>query len=106
MGYRLYVVDSESNLAYYGTKLYGYVNEKKLKSYKYLESLGFFGNGETFDYGCDNKIELTTEEFREFVKLYDEDIADNFGYPMGSFLNLEEITKLTASDANKIISWG
>ena len=70
MGYRLSISDPENGFKFYGTKLYGYTDERKLESYKYLESIGKVDDLTTFSGGIDNEMTLTPEQFREFIRLY------------------------------------
>lgn len=77
MGYRLAV--SEVEQVYYGTKLFGYVHEETLKSYKYLKDIEAIKGDEQWDYGFDNPIVLSIKEFKDFRKLYAEDLKENNG---------------------------
>ena len=54
MGYRLEVTQVGGTLSYYGTKLYGYVeDETALKSYKFLRDNGYFDADDVvFTYGA------------------------------------------------------
>lgn len=61
MGYRLSISDLENGLKFYGTKLYGYTNERVLDSCKYLESIGKVDDLTIFSGGIDNKMTLTPE---------------------------------------------
>ena len=78
MGYRLAI--SELEQVYYGTKLFGYVDdETNLKSFKYLKDIDVIKGDEIWDYGFDNPIVLSIKEFKDFRKLYAEDLEENNG---------------------------
>lgn len=77
MGYRLSVdMVGENSPRYYGTKLYGYKDETKLKSYQWLIKEGFLDANENYvwGYNCDNPILMRAEDFKIFAKLYNEDL--------------------------------
>lgn len=81
MGYRLNIEDKENNLSFYGTKLYGYVNdERELRSYKYLMELGKVTERqavfEEWDYPWRNDIILNSTQFAEFIRLYLIDLCE------------------------------
>ena len=111
MGYRLCVdmVGHESP-SFYGTKLYGYVdNEKQLKSYQWLLEKGFLSKNKTYiwTYCCENPIHMTVKDFKEFAVLYDKDCEET-GYPPNSFLedsSIKEILNLE-DDELLVLSWG
>lgn len=116
MGYRIDIKDQHGN-RYYGTKLYGYVDEDKLQSYQYLIKIGKFnGWSEIFVDGCDNKITLTAKEFEVFIKLYSQEWdkeldrwkPEMFGNQwIGKHLITEpEIVEMLKNTDDKIISWG
>lgn len=101
MGYRLNVSSkTNSDKSYYGTKLYGYVDEKNLQSYKWLERHGKLTGDEVWDYGCENTIVLTAEEYQEFIKLYARDYCEKFVYP-----NIMQELKEVADDGDVELSW-
>ena len=102
MGYRLEI--SELKYKACGGKLYGYVDETKLKSYKYLLDKGYLYGDEYFNYGFSGDIVLTDEEFKEFVKLYNEDCNDE-KMPKDWFINQEEIKELLESNQDKVLQW-
>ena len=131
MGYRLTITDkpwtydSEKNddykLLYYGTKLYGYIDndydcpEKELKSYKYLLEIGAISKEEDedicyFGYGFEHQnYHVTKEQFEKFIEYYMQDMEDNF-YDKTWFNGLkefkEEIKPALEYDGDKYISWG
>lgn len=78
MGYRLGVktIDENDNIKdiYYGTKLYGYVDEQDLLSFKYLVILNKLDEDAYFNYGASHRIFLTYDEFKLFIYLYNEDL--------------------------------
>ena len=77
MGYRLAI--SELEQVYYGSKLFGYVHEEILKSYKYLKDIEAIKGDEQWEYGFYNPIVLSIKEFKDFRKLYAEDLEENNG---------------------------
>lgn len=126
MGYRLEVkcVD-HPELSFYGTKLYGYLEEsciecKLLKSAQYLLSLGKVEDeDEYWGYGADHETRLTAEETRTFLELYAEDM-NSYGRGWASCNGWhtfeqerpfdwgwykETIEKIFDSSGDKIISW-
>lgn len=118
MGYRLDVQCVNSPLDFYGTKLYGYVeDEEELQSYKYLQKIGKINHDEYYPvwfYGCDNQMTLSKEEFEKFARLYEQDmrtfitpylreIGHDENFSWADCTNMEEII---AADGDKIISWG
>ena len=77
MGYRLNVeMVGESSPKYYGTKLYGYDDETKLKSYQWLIENGYLDANEEYvwDYCYDNPILMRAKDFKIFAELYNEDV--------------------------------
>lgn len=106
MGYRLTIKDKETGKEFYGTKLYGYVDTDLLSSYQYLKSINKFNGDELFEYGCDNDIELSYNEFTEFIMIYFLDLfiwrkTNIFIYP-----DWESLYNIIKTDGIKIISWG
>lgn len=100
MGYRLEI--SKIKYAACGGKLFGYVeDETKLKSYQWLLEKGYLtGNKdeEFWDYGYNPQIILRPSEFREFIKLYNEDCnnmeSDWVVHPKDWVINSKEINEL------------
>lgn len=77
MGYRLTVEKvGDKTPCFYGTKLYGYRDEKKLKSYQWLIKNAYLDENKYYIWadGFDNPVLMRVEEFREFIKLYAEDL--------------------------------
>lgn len=103
MGYRLGIIEKKDS--YYGTKLFGYQDNRDLESFKYLLKLGKVEENEYFGYSSDQSITLTDTEFREFIKLYNEDLNKFCGYN-NEFINNEEIQKLLGTRYDKILEWG
>ena len=79
MGYRLNIEQNEQTILY-GSKLYGYCNENKLKSYHYLIGIGKFTGNEFFDYGHDNRITLNSNQMKKFIKYYARDLKKFYWY--------------------------
>lgn len=105
MGYRLNVSDPENGFKFYGTKLYGYTDERKLESYKYLESIGKVDEFTTFSDCIDNEMTLTSEQFREFMHLYREDFFNYAGFDMGEIHDYNAIEEMLATGSDKIVRW-
>lgn len=110
MGYRLEIErigHKEPN--FYGTKLYGYVDEKKLKSYNWLLDKGFLDKNTYYiwTYCCDNPITMKVKDFREFAVLYDEDCSQT-GYLPGMFIEDETIKQILnlKDDELLLLTWG
>lgn len=94
MGYRLEITDKSTNKIFYGTKLYGYYGNtieemKDLLSIKFLKSIDVIDNldystydGNYWDYGFNNPIDLTSEDFNKFIIFY---LVDLMMY--GSYVN-------------------
>lgn len=108
MGYRLEIQRIKPS-EYYGTKLYGYsVDLEKLKSYQLLKQLGKVDGTEYWSYGFKGNIILNAKEFKQFIKLYDEDLFNNPIYRQmekNEFINLPEIQKLLKSKEDKLLNW-
>lgn len=117
MGYRLDVREklNDDKRSIYCSKLYGYVDdETQLLSYKYLNELHKFDDvfddpaNPFFGYGIEPEIELTAEEFRDFMLLY---VADLLYYRKSKYMQLlsqverERFQEIYYSDYNKIITW-
>ena len=106
MGYRLTITDKETGKEFYGTKLFGYVDTDILSSYKYLISIRKFNGDDYFGYGSENNIELSHNEFIEFIMLYILDLftwrkTNIFIYP-----DWEKLYDIITTDGNKLLSWG
>lgn len=99
------VYDPEHHLKFEGTKLYGYTDERKLESYKYLESIGKVDELTTFSDCIDNEMTLTPEQFREFIRLYKADFFNRAGFEMSEIHNYIAIEEMLATESDKIVSW-
>lgn len=114
MGYRLFVEKvGKDNPKYYGTKLYGYYDEKKLKSYQLLIKKGYLNENKYYNwwsYSCDNAILMRAEDFREFAKLYEEDLNQYYedDHNPADFIEDEDIQAFMKLDDWEliVISWG
>lgn len=107
MGYRPEFKDLQNpDLLFYGTKLYGYVDESKLQSYKYLLSIGKAEEDDLWDYPFEHEMILTAEQFRKFVDLYEKDF-DRYGKfgPLSNYHDYSIIQKLKATESDKHIEW-
>lgn len=105
MGYRLDASDPKNHLKFNGTKLYGYTDERKLESYKYLESIGKVDDLTTFSDCIDNEMTLTPEQFREFIRLYKTDFFNHAGFDMDEIHDYIAIEEMLATESNKIVRW-
>lgn len=101
MGYRLEI--SEITYKACGGKLYGYLDdeEKKLPSYQWLLEKGYLTGNETWYYGFNPRIILTSEEFKEFIELYILDKMNESEYTM-----IEDSVKdLIETKCDKLLEW-
>ena len=104
MGYRLEIsriIDSDLG----GTKLYGYVEDvTKLKSWNWLVNNGHLNeeNKLFFEWDGNPSIILSKDEFRDFTKLYWEDIKD-FRNPEWNMP--DTIKDLIEEDCSKLLEW-
>lgn len=120
MGYRIDIrCKDNQDLHYYGTKLYGYVNdESKLLSYEYLKRIGKLdeivnidvNNFESvedikWDYCFDCHFVLKAEQFSTFIGLYAQDLCDKYDSRF-AFLFLKELIPIIAEHGDKYIEWG
>lgn len=105
MGYRLYISDPKNRLKFYGTKLYGYTDERKLESYKYFLSIGKVDEFTTFSGGIDNEMTLTPEQFREFIHSYKADFFNQAGFEMSEIHEYNAIEEMLATESDKIVRW-
>lgn len=106
MGYRLEI--SEIKYKACGGKLYGYSDEKQLKSHKYLVEKGYLDGDEYFGYGYNPSIPLRADEFKEFIKLYNEDYNEKRqldGENKDCIINDRYIKELLESDESKLLEW-
>ena len=113
MGYRLEIYKGIFT-GFTGGKLYGYIDDEKikdLKSYQYLVNIGKVD--EEFDkqwgYGFNKKILLNKDEFREFIELYKEDLNEYGGENTKECFNKQYNSKgfqeFLDEINDKIISW-
>lgn len=123
MGYRLEireVTNSGPKEGIYASKLFGYVcgDERDLSSYKYLKDNHILERefdeecvkNDTcfFGYGCEPKFILTAEQFREFMKKYEEDL---WMFRNQHYVNLlweeeqEHYHDMLLNENPKIITW-
>lgn len=114
MGYRLDVTDLGNNNNYYGTKHYGYLKEstsgepgeRQLESYKYLVSIGKFNGKELFEYGCENPCELTAEQFKKFIELYNKEYLSGISWETShNILEEKRMSEIYDSPNRKRIKW-
>lgn len=107
MGYRLRI--NKSIEIFGGTKLFGYCDERKLKSYQYLMEKEYINEDWAFGYGCYAPIALPIKDFIEFLTLYIEDLKTYDDYTD------EDIEKTGLYDIKNnidpecefyVISWG
>lgn len=106
MGYRLEI--SEVKYKACGGKLFGYCDEEKLKSYKYLLDKGYLDGDEYFTYGFSGDIVLNSDEFKEFIELYNEDCNKQNrlnGSEKDLIINDKKIKELLESEEDKLIQW-
>lgn len=98
MGFRLNIdkiEDKEIKNVYYGTKLYGYVDESFLLSFMYLTSIGKIDYDTFFNYGCGVQIPLNKKEFTIFANLYTIDLnKENENYGKKDQFNFIEIDEI------------
>ena len=112
MGYRL-EISRKVYSGFSGGKLYGYIEEEKLKkckSFRWLVERGYLEEEDvdTFDYGAEHTTVLTAEEFKEFIKLYKEDMKNCYQDSPGWFYEQyysKEFQELIESSEDKIIEW-
>lgn len=118
MGDRLTIRDEQDNMLYYGSKLYGYVDDlEESKSLKYLwdiksdylikehgyedfEDFALSMNCYTY---CDKLCKITIPQLKEFLRLYDEDLQ-MCGIP---YVIAEEAEKEIPADVEYVwLEWG
>ena len=108
MGYRLdaYLANDESKWACFG-KFYGYVDDWKLSSYRYLVEIGKIAEKTIFGYGHYPKIVLSAEEFEKFVFLYLDDWEKVYKETfLLSYRCWKRIDDLMKDKGNKVLDWG
>lgn len=100
------VTDKKTGCEYYGTKLFGYVQDtSNLPSCRFLINLGKCGENEIWTYSFSGDITLSEDEFREFIRLYDRDFKDYTGIPLRYVEDYEKLEAITASDGDKLLQW-
>lgn len=108
MGYRLNIY-KDNKFILESTKLYGYCDEKKLKSYHYLIGIGkFSGEYEYFDYGYKNSVELKGIQLKKFIKYYIRDLKKYYEYKEcyeRAVKELQDFLKHTKTEETYIIKW-
>jgi hypothetical protein len=122
VGYRL-EIDEFANSGYekgiYASKLFGYVeDDSELSSYKYLKDNHILQqefNEECvkndtcfFGYGVEPKFVLSAEQFRQFMKLYEEDLRKFRDIEYINCLSDEEqirYSNMLLSENPKMITW-
>ena len=122
MGYRLEIselTDSGVKKGVYASKLFGYVDdESELSSYKFLKDNHFLEkefdeddvkNDNCFwGYGIEPEFILTAEQFRTFMKLYEEDLLKfrNIEYKECMFEEEQKrYNDMLLSENPKMITW-
>ena len=122
MGYRLEIselTNSGVKEGIYASKLFGYVDdESELSSYKFLKDNHILEKefdeecvkNDTcfFGYGSEPKFTLTPEQFRMFMKLYEEDLLTFRNTDYVDLLWEEEQERyrdMLLSENPKIITW-
>lgn len=116
MGYRLDITNKDKTIEYYGTKHYGYTfvdisGGLKYPSFKFLYAIGKFDDEPDtwlWDYGFDNYITLTAEEFETFIKLYAKEFDEIMERKYNEHYNLlehEDIKALLEDTDDKELHW-
>ena len=108
MGYRFNIYKNNKFILE-NTKLYGYCDEKKLKSYYYLIGIGkFSGENEYFGYGFENAVELKGIQLKKFIKYYIRDLKKYYEYKEcyeRVVKELQDFLKHTKTEETYIIKW-
>lgn len=108
MGYRLNIYKGNEYVLE-NTKLYGYCDENKLKSYHYLIGIGkFTGEDEYFIDGVENAVELKAIELKKFIKYYIRDLKKFYQYKENLNLvvkQLQDFLKRAKTEEIYIIKW-
>ena len=122
MGYRLQIIeltDSGDEKSIYASKLFGYVDdESELSSYKYLkvnhilerefDEESIKNDNCFWGYGIEPEFILTAEQFRTFMKLYEEDLLKfrNIEYKKCMFEDEQKLyNDMLLSENSKMITW-
>ena len=108
MGYRLNIYKGNKHVLE-NTKLYGYCDENKLKSYHYLIGIGkFSGEYEHFNYGHENSVELKGIQLKKFIKYYIRDLKKYYEYKEdyeSEVKELQDFLKTYKTEEIYIIKW-
>ena len=95
---------------WYGTKVYGYLSNdeiKNLRSYEYLKSidkLDLDKDALFFTGVCSETIELTRDEFLNFISEFGADLIQ-LGFDDGHKFEDTRIQKILDSNENVILFW-
>jgi hypothetical protein len=106
MGYGMEI--QECAPAVYGGKLFGYGDARKMKSFRFLVDLRKLSEEDEFCFDARGQmpIQLNAEQFRIFVKLYDEDRKDLWGNELISTLQeIPEVMEMMNSSRDKLLHW-
>jgi hypothetical protein len=109
MGYRLEI--SKVVDVNFGSKLYGYVEDKyvdKLKSLQWLVANGHISEEEKHfaDWGGNPSIILRKDEFKEYMELYYQDLNEFKNSDKTSLWEFDEdMKKLIEEDCKKLLEW-
>lgn len=103
MGYRLEI--SKVKYSTCGGKLFGYTNVEKLRSWKYLKENGYIEGDECWDYGFNPYIVLNEEEFKDFIKLYINDLKQYYQFPSNLNNLIKDLINLSKTKGNKLLEW-
>lgn len=105
MGYRLEI--SKIKYSTCGGKLYGYTETDNLKSFKYLYNKGYLEGDEYWSYGCNPQIVLSATEFKEFIRLYIDDLKEYYHYGEDEKSEIiEDLIRLSKTKGDKLLEWG
>lgn len=105
MGYTMEITHNGNN--YSGGKLYGYADDKKLKSIKYLLKLGKLYNYDDvvyWGYCFDREVTLTAKEFKKFFRKYKKD-KKKYCWTEQSEELLQKINEIINDGKDKKIEW-
>lgn len=113
MGYRPEFTEIRRERRWYGTKLYGYVDDTfKLESCKWLVEKGWLVGDEAWGFCMEGRFMLTADEFREWFALYNADFKNEYGYGLNESdteygrNRWSELKAIIDSDLDKYITWG
>lgn len=106
MGYGMEIQECAPSV--YGGKLFGYGDTSTMKSFRFLVDLRKLGEEDAICFECSAEmpILLNAEQFRTFIKLYDEDLKDLWGDELISTLReIPEVMELMNSRRDKVLHW-